>query len=181
MYIVQEQTIGATLGEENIRQGTYASIIGLIAVAIFMVVAYKLFGLLANIALTFNVILLVAVMSILGATLTMPGIAGIILTIGMAVDANIIIFARIQEELERRGVHGAIVAGFDRAFLTILDANITTFFIAIICFAMGTGPIKGFAVTLAIGIVTSVFTAVTVTRALVNLTHGGRNLKQLSI
>jgi preprotein translocase subunit SecD len=181
MFIVEERTIGATLGEENIKQGTEAAIIGLIAVVIFMVIAYKVFGLLADIALTFNVVLLVALMSILGATLTMPGIAGIILTIGMAVDANIIIFARIQEELDRRGIQGAIVAGFDRAFLTILDANITTFFIAVICFAMGSGPIKGFAVTLAIGIVTSVFTAVTVTRALVNLTHGGRNLKKIYI
>ena len=181
MFIVEERTIGATLGEENIEQGTEAAIIGLIAVVIFMVIAYKVFGLLADIALTFNVVLLVAVMSILGATLTMPGIAGIILTIGMAVDANIIIFARIQEELDKRGIQGAIVAGFDRAFLTILDANITTFFIAVICFAMGSGPIKGFAVTLAIGIVTSVFTAVTVTRALVNLTHGGRSVKKIYI
>jgi preprotein translocase subunit SecD len=181
MFIVEERTIGATLGEENIEQGTEAAIIGLIAVVIFMVIAYKVFGLLADIALTFNVVLLVAVMSILGATLTMPGIAGIILTIGMAVDANIIIFARIQEELDKRGIQGAIVAGFDRAFLTILDANITTFFIAVICFAIGSGPIKGFAVTLAIGIVTSVFTAVTVTRALVNLTHGGRNVKKVYI
>jgi preprotein translocase subunit SecD len=148
---------------------------------VFMVVAYKFFGLLANVALVVNVVLLVAVMSVLGATLTMPGIAGIVLTMGMAVDSNIIIFARIKEELKNRGIQGAIDAGFDRAFLTIFDANLTTFFIAVILFAMGSGPVKGFAVTLAIGIVTTVFTAVTVTRAFVNLTHGGRNVKKLYI
>jgi preprotein translocase subunit SecD len=181
MYIVEERTVGASLGEENIQEGTQAGVIGLLLVLVFMVVAYKFFGLLANVALVVNVVLLVAVMSVLGATLTMPGIAGIVLTMGMAVDSNIIIFARIKEELKNRGIQGAIDAGFDRAFLTIFDANLTTFFIAVILFAMGSGPVKGFAVTLAIGIVTTVFTAVTVTRAFVNLTHGGRNVKKLYI
>jgi preprotein translocase subunit SecD len=181
MYIVEERTVGASLGEENIQEGTQAGAIGLLLVLAFMVIAYKFFGLLANLALVVNVILLVAVMSVLGATLTMPGIAGIVLTMGMAVDSNIIIFARIKEELKNRGIQGAIDAGFDRAFLTIFDANLTTFFIAVILFAMGSGPVKGFAVTLAIGIVTTVFTAVTVTRAFVNLTHGGRNVKKLYI
>jgi preprotein translocase subunit SecD len=181
MYIVEERTIGASLGEQNVTEGTEAGIIGLLLVVGFMVVAYKVFGLLANIALVANVVLLIAVMSVLGATLTMPGIAGIVLTIGMAVDSNILIFARIKEELKNRGVQAAISTGFDRAFITIFDANLTTFFIAVILFAMGSGPVKGFAVTLAIGIVTTVFTAVTVTRALINLTHGGRNLKKLYI
>jgi preprotein translocase subunit SecD len=181
MYIVEERTVGASLGEENIREGTRAGIIGLLLVVAFMVIAYKVFGVLANLALVVNVVLLMAVMSVLGATLTMPGIAGIVLTMGMAVDSNIIIFARIKEELQNRGIQAAISNGFDRAFLTILDANLTTFIIAVILFAMGSGPVKGFAVTLAIGIATTVFTAVTVTRALVNLTHGGRNLKKLYI
>ena len=181
MYIVEERTVGASLGEENIKLGTEAAVIGYLLVVAYMLIAYKLFGLLANIALGFNLVLLVATMSVLGATLTMPGIAGIVLTIAMAVDANIIIFSRIREELTHRGVQAAIDAGFDRAFLTIMDANITTFFIAVILFSLGSGPIKGFAVTLAIGIVTSVYTAITVTRALVNLTHGGRNLKRLYI
>jgi preprotein translocase subunit SecD len=181
MYIVEERTVGASLGEQNIREGTRAGIIGLLFVVVFMVIAYKVFGVLANVALVVNVVLLVAVMSVLGATLTMPGIAGIVLTMGMAVDSNIIIFARIKEELANRGIQAAISNGFDRAFLTILDANLTTFIIAVILFAMGSGPVKGFAVTLAIGIATTVFTAVTVTRALVNVTHGGRNLKKLYI
>jgi preprotein translocase subunit SecD len=181
MYIVEERTVGASLGEENIREGTAAGLIGLLLVVAFMVIIYKVFGILANVALVVNITLLVAVMSVLGATLTMPGIAGIVLTMGMAVDSNIIIFARIKEELHTRGIQAAIENGFDRAFLTIFDANLTTFIIAVILFAMGSGPVKGFAVTLAIGIVTTVFTAVTVTRALVNLTHGGRNLKKLYI
>lgn len=179
MYIVEERTVGASLGEENITQGMNAALIGLALVALFMLFYYKVFGLIANVALVLNLVLLVAVMSVLGATLTMPGIAGIVLTMGMAVDANVIIFSRIREELVERTPQAAIQAGFDRAFVTILDSNITTFFIAIILLTIGSGSIKGFAVVLAIGIVTSVFTAVLVTRAMVNLTHGGRSLKKL--
>ena len=128
-----------------------------------------------------NLVLLIAVMSVLGATLTLPGIAGIVLTVGMAVDANVLIFSRIKEELADRSPQAAIESGFDRAFLTILDANVTTFFVAIILLAIGTGPVKGFAITRAIGIVTSMFTAILGTRALVNLVYGGRSLKKLVI
>ena len=146
-----------------------------------MVFYYRWFGLAANVALTLNMILLVAVMSVLGATLTLPGIAGIVLTVGMAVDANVLIFSRIREELQDRSPQQAIAAGFERALLTILDANITTFFVAIILFSVGSGPVKGFAVTLAVGIVTSMFTAILGTRALVNLMYGGRTLEKLSV
>lgn len=151
-------------------------------VLIFMLAVYRVFGLLANIALCVNVILLVAVMSLLSATLTLPGIAGIVLTVGMAVDANVLIFGRIKEEL-KNGLppQSAINSGFERAFTTIFDANITTLLAAVILFAMGTGPVKGFAVTLSVGILTSMFTAILVTRALVNLVYGGRPLKKLSI
>ena len=135
----------------------------------------------ANVALTMNLVLIVAVMSVLGATLTLPGIAGIVLTVGMAVDANVLIFSRIREELKDRAPQQAISAGFDRALLTILDANITTFFVAIILFSIGSGPVKGFAVTLAVGIVTSMFTAILGTRALVNLMYGGRKLEKLTL
>ncbi len=135
----------------------------------------------ADIALTANLMLLISIMSILGATLTLPGIAGIVLTVGMAVDANVLIFSRIKEELKSRGPQQAIQAGFDRAILTIMDANITTFFVAIILFSIGSGPVKGFAVTLAVGIATSMFTAILGTRALVNLMYGGRKLKALRI
>jgi preprotein translocase subunit SecD len=156
-------------------------VIGFALVLIFMVVYYKGFGLAANVALTMNLVLLVAVMSVLGATLSLPGIAGIVLTVGMAVDANVLIFSRIKEELVERSPQAAIESGFDRAFLTILDANVTTFFVAIILLAIGTGPVKGFAVTLSIGIVTSMFTAILGTRALVNLVYGGRSLEKLTI
>ncbi|MEM1433451.1 MAG: protein translocase subunit SecD [Pseudomonadota bacterium] len=181
MYIVEERTVGASLGEENIRQGLTAVQVGFGLVLIFMIVYYRWFGLAADVALGFNLVLLAAVMSLLGATLTMPGIAGIVLTVGMAVDANVLIFSRIREELRDRPPQQAISAGFDRAFVTILDANITTFFVAIILFSVGSGPVRGFAVTLAVGIVTSMFTALLVTRALVNLIYGGRNLKGLTI
>jgi len=145
-------------------------------------VYYRVFGVLANIALSLNLMLLIAVMSMLSATLTLPGIAGIVLTVGMAVDANVLIFSRIKEELAN-GLppQSAINAGFGRAFTTILDANITTLLAAVILFAMGTGPVKGFAITLSVGIITSMFTAILVTRALVNLTYGGRQLTKLSI
>ena len=156
--------------------------IGLALVLIFMILYYRVFGLLANIALAFNLMLLIAVMSMLSATLTLPGIAGIVLTVGMAVDANVLIFARIKEELAN-GLppQSAINSGFGRAFTTILDANITTLLAAVILFAMGTGPVKGFAITLSVGILTSMFTAILVTRGLVNLTYGNRQLTKLSI
>jgi len=181
MYIVEERTVGASLGEENIERGQLSVMVGFILVMIFMLIHYRGFGLAANLALMANLTLLVAVMSVLGATLTLPGIAGIVLTVGMAVDANVLIFSRIREELKQRAPQQAIAAGFDRALLTILDANITTFFVAIILFSIGSGPVKGFAVTLAVGIVTSVFTAIMGTRSLVNLMYGGRNLKALRI
>ncbi len=181
MYIVEERTVGASLGEENIRQGRNAMILGYALVVLFMLGYYKLFGLAANLALTVNVILLLAIMSVLGATMTLPGIAGLVLTVGMAVDANVLIFSRIKEELANNSPQAAIEAGFERALSTILDANITTMFVALILLAIGTGPVKGFAVVLAIGILTSVFTALVVTRALVNLMYGGRNLKKVLI
>ena len=181
MYIVEERTVGASLGEENIEQGRTSVIIGFVLVMLFMLVYYRWFGLAANIALTANLILIVAIMSVLGATLTLPGIAGIVLTVGMAVDANVLIFSRIREELKRSTPQLAIQAGFDRAIITIMDANITTFFVAIILFSIGSGPVKGFAVTLAVGICTSMFTAILVTRSLVNLMYGGRKLETLTI
>ncbi|MFU8814667.1 MAG: protein translocase subunit SecD [Pseudomonadales bacterium] len=181
MYIVEERTVGATLGEENIRQGTNSVIVGFMLVLAFMLFYYRWFGLAANVALTTNLILIIAVMSVLGATLTLPGIAGIVLTVGMAVDANVLIFSRIREELTRSSPQAAIKAGFDRALVTILDANITTFFVAIILFSFGSGPVQGFAVTLAVGICTSMFTAILVTRSLVNFMYGGRKLERLAI
>ena len=181
MYIVEERTVGPQLGAENIASGFTSLIVGLSLVALFMMVYYRYFGIAAVFALTANLILIVAIMSVLGATLTLPGIAGIVLTIGMAVDANVLIFSRIREELKERSPQAAITAGFDRAFVTILDANITTFFVAIILLSIGSGPVKGFAVTLAIGIVTSMFTAIIGTRALVNLRYGGRKLTSLTI
>ena len=181
MYIVEERTVGASLGEDNIERGRLSVIVGFILVMLFMLFHYRGFGLAADLALTANLMLLMAVMSILGATLTLPGIAGIVLTVGMAVDANVLIFSRIREELKDKPPQQAIQAGFDRALLTILDANITTFFVAIILFSIGSGPVKGFAVTLAVGIVTSVFTAVMGTRSLVNLMYGGRKLEALRI
>jgi preprotein translocase subunit SecD len=182
MTFVQESTIGPSLGEENIRLGVLSVQLGLALVLVFMLLYYRLFGLAANIALTANLVLLTAVMSLFGATLTLPGIAGIVLTVGMAVDANVLIFSRIKEEL-KNGLppQGAISAGFDRAFTTILDANITTLIVAVILYGVGTGPIKGFAVTLAIGILTSMFTAIVGTRAVINLMYGGRKVKSLSI
>ena len=181
MYIVEERTIGASLGDDNIQRGINSMLIGMAVVVVFMLLVYKGFGLIANLALVANVILITAVMSLLGATLTMPGIAGIVLTIGMAVDANVLIFSRIREELNGKPPQAAIQAGFDRAFITIFDANLTTFFIAIILFSIGSGPVKGFAVVLAVGIVTSVFTAVVVSQCLVNLAYGGRELKKVWI
>lgn len=182
IYFVEERTVGPSMGAENIKMGILSVEIGFALVLGFMLLYYRVFGLLANIALTLNLVLLLAVMSMLSATLTLPGIAGIVLTVGMAVDANVLIFERIKEEL-RNGMppQSAIHAGFARAHTTILDANITTLLAAVILFAMGTGPVKGFAVTLSVGILTSMFTAILVTRVLVNLSYGGRTLKKLSL
>ncbi len=179
---VEERTVGPSLGAENIRLGMKSVQYGLALVVLFMVLYYRVFGVAAVIALTCNLILLVAFMSILGATLTLPGIAGIVLTVGMAVDANVLIFSRIREELGNGlSPQMAIHSGFERAVTTILDANITTLIVAVILYAVGTGPVKGFAVTLSIGIVTSMFTAIMGTRALINLIYGGRRVKSLSI
>ena len=170
MKFVEEQTIGPTLGQENITKGLNSVIIGFILVFIFMLIRYRLFGIAANFALIFNLVLITAVMSLIGATLTLPGIAGIVLTVGMAVDANVLIFARISEEIRSNSeVQLAIKNGFSKAFGTIMDANITTLLVALILYAIGTGPIKGFAITLSIGIVTSIFTAILVTRGIVNI------------
>ncbi|NLD14362.1 MAG: protein translocase subunit SecD [Gammaproteobacteria bacterium] len=183
MYFAEERTIGPSLGAENIELGVKAAIYGFIFVAIFILLIYKFFGLLAVLALGLNMVNLVAMMSLLGATLTLPGIAGIVLTMGMAVDANVLIFSRIREEIANgASVQRAIHEGFDKAFSAIVDGNLTTLLVGVILFAMGTGPIKGFAVTLSLGIVTSMFTAIFVTRALVNMIYGGRNdLKKIWI
>ncbi|ENO13793.2 protein translocase subunit SecD [Marinobacter nanhaiticus D15-8W] len=182
MYFVQERTIGPSLGQKNIDAGVMSVTVGFALVLLYMLAYYRFFGLVANIALTINLMLLVACMSILSATLTLPGIAGIVLTVGMAVDANVLIFERIKEEL-RLGVppQSAINAGFSRAFVSIFDANITTLLVAIILFAMGSGPVKGFAVTLCIGILTSMFTALLVSRAIINMIYGGRKVEKLAI
>jgi len=179
---VEERTVGPSLGAENIALGVKSVQIGLALVVVFMILYYRVFGVAAVVALTTNLMLLVAFMSLLGATLTLPGIAGIVLTVGMAVDANVLIFARIREELANRlSPQMAINAGFERAVATILDANITTLIVAIILYAVGTGPVKGFAVTLSIGILTSMFTAIMGTRSLVNAFYGGRRVDRLSI
>jgi len=180
MHFVEERTIGPSLGAENIAKGVTATQVGFIAVLVFMIIIYRAFGVFASIALSFNLILLIALMSMLGATLTLPGIAGIVLTLGMAVDANVLIFSRIREEIfngmsPQRAVH----EGFDKAFSAIVDGNLTTLLVGVILFAMGSGPIKGFAVTLSLGIVTSMFSAIMVTRAMVNLAVGGRDVKTL--
>lgn len=182
MFIAEERTVGASLGAENIKLGAFSVSVGLGLVVLFMLVYYKSFGLAANLALTANLVLLVAVMSSLSATLTLPGIAGIVLTVGMAVDANVLIFSRIKEEL-KKGMppQQAINAGFERAFVTILDANLTTLIVAVILYSIGTGSVKGFAVTLSIGILTSMFTAIMGTRAIVNLMYGGRKIERLVI
>ena len=182
IYFVEERTVGPSLGQENIELGVKSVQIGLSLVVIFMLVYYRVFGLFANIALTLNLTMLIAAMSILGATLTLPGIAGIVLTVGMAVDANVLIFARIREELANGvPIQSAIHAGYERAFETIFDANLTTLIVAVILIGMGTGPVKGFAITLSIGILTSMFTAIVVTRAMVNLAYGNRSVTKLAI
>lgn len=183
MYFVEERVIGPSLGQENIDKGVLSTQIGFLLVAIWMVVFFRLFGLIANFALVFNLAMILTVMSWIGASLTLPGIAGIVITIGMAVDANVLICERIREEMKwGASPKQAIVAGYDRAYNTIFDSNLTTFLVAFILFAIGTGPIKGFAVTLMIGIVCSMFTAITVTRAIVQIIYGKKsNLKKLSI
>jgi preprotein translocase subunit SecD len=179
---VEERTVGPSLGAENIRLGVKSVQYGLALVVLFMVLYYRVFGVAAVIALSCNLVFLVGVMSLLGATLTLPGIAGIVLTVGMAVDANVLIFSRIREEVGNGlSPQMAIHAGFERAVATIFDANLTTLIVAVILYAVGTGPIKGFAVTLSVGIVTSMFTAIMGTRALVNLFYGGRRVQKLSI
>ncbi|MCK5362211.1 MAG: SecD/SecF family protein translocase subunit, partial [Gammaproteobacteria bacterium] len=170
------------LGQENIEQGFRSVIIGFILVLVFMAVYYKIFGLVANLALTFNLVMIVAVLSMLQATLTLPGIAGIVLTTGMAVDANVLIFERIREEIRNGNTpQASIEAGYKKALSTIADANITTLIAAIVLFGFGTGPIKGFAITLSIGIATSMFTAIMGTRAVINLYYGGRRVQKLQI
>lgn len=182
MYFVEERTVGPSLGQENINKGLNSVLLGLALVLITMLVFYRVFGLFANVALLTNMVILVALLSAFGATLTLPGIAGIVLTVGMAVDANVLIFARIREELlAGRSPQQAIHEGYDRAFIAILDANITTLIVAVILFVVGTGPVKGFAVTLSLGVITSMFTAIMLTRAIVNLSYGGRVIKELPI
>ena len=180
--IIEERTVGPSLGADNIKQGFMSVIIGFVLVLAFMAFWYKGFGLIANLALSFNLVVIVAVLSMLQATLTLPGIAGIVLTVGMAVDANVLIFERIREEI-RNGIspQAGIHSGYAKAFSTIADANITTLIAALILFGFGTGPIKGFAITLSIGIATSMFTAIMGTRAVVNLMYGGRSVEKLSI
>ena len=182
MKFVEERTVGPSLGKENIELGVRSIIIGLLSVIAFMLFYYRWFGFAANIALFANVVLITGFMSLLGATLTLPGIAGIVLTIGMAVDANVLIFSRIREELkEGKDPQTAIQEGFSRAFVTIVDANVTTLIASIILYAIGTGPVKGFAITLSIGILTSMFTAILGTRAIINLMYGNKNIKELRV
>jgi len=182
LEIIEERTIGPSLGRDNIEQGFESVVIGFLLVLVFMAVYYRLFGIIANIALALNLVLIIALLSMLQATLTLPGIAGIVLTVGMAVDANVLIFERIREELRNRNSpQASIHAGYEKAFATIADANITTLIAALVLFSFGTGPVKGFAVTLSLGIICSMFTAIMVTRAIVNLVYGGRRLEKLAI
>jgi len=183
MRFVEERTVGPSLGADNIQAGIFSMELGMALVLFFILFYYRVFGVAASLALSFNIVLLVAVMSILSATLTLPGIAGIVLTVGMAVDANVLIFSRIREELKKgRKPLDAIDAGYNRAFLTIWDANVTTLIVAVILLSYGSGPVKGFAITLSIGIITSMFTAIMGTRAFVNLIYGSKkDLTRLSI
>jgi preprotein translocase subunit SecD len=183
MEIVEERTVGPSLGQQNIDQGFKSVVIGFLLVIVFMALYYRVFGLVADLALATNLVLIVAIMSLIpGATLTLPGIAGIVLTVGMAVDANVLIFERIREELRNgNSPQASIHTGYAKALSTIADANITTLIAAIVLFGFGTGPIKGFAVTLSIGIVASMFTAIMGTRAVINLIYGGRRVSALAI
>ncbi len=180
--IVEERTVGPSLGQDNINKGLMSVVVGFSLVLVFMAVYYKVFGLVANIALAFNLIVIVAVLSLLQATLTLPGIAGIVLTVGMAVDANVLIFERIKEEIKIGNTpQSSIFTGYEKAFVTILDANVTTLLVALVLFGFGTGPIKGFAVTLSIGILVSLFTAIWGTRMLINWFYGNRHVDKLSV
>ncbi|MEN8174253.1 MAG: protein translocase subunit SecD [Pseudomonadota bacterium] len=180
--IVEERTIGPSLGQDNIDQGFRSVVVGMALVVVFMALYYRVFGLVADLALVTNLVLIVAVLSMLQATLTLPGIAGIVLTVGMAVDANVLIFERIREELRAGSTpQASIHAGYNKALSTIVDANITTLIAAVVLFSFGTGPVKGFAVTLFIGILTSMFTAILGTRAVINRIYGGRRVKALAI
>ena len=181
MKFVEERTVGPSLGKENIELGMKSILIGFALVVLFMAVYYRVFGIAANISLIINLVLITGIMSLLGASLTLPGMAGIVLTVGMAVDANVLIFSRIREELKEKDPQAAIRDGFSRAFVTIFDANVTTLIAALILYIIGTGPVKGFAITLSIGIVTSMFTAIMCTRAMVNLVYGNKNIKVLKI
>jgi len=180
--IVEERTVGPSLGQDNIDKGIMSVAVGFMLVLIFMLLYYKMFGFVANLALTFNLVVIMAVLSLLQATLTLPGIAGIVLTVGMAVDANVLIFERIKEELaNKNSPQTSIFLGYEKAFSTIFDANITTLLVALVLFGFGTGPIKGFAITLAIGILTSMFTAILGSRMMINWIYGGQRNKDLSI
>jgi len=181
MKFVEERTVGPSLGKENIELGMKSIIIGFSLVVLFMIFYYRVFGLAANISLIINLVLITGIMSLLGASLTLPGMAGIVLTVGMAVDANVLIFSRIREELKEKDPQTAIRDGFSRAFVTIFDANVTTLITALILYVIGTGPVKGFAITLSIGIITSMFTAIMCTRAMVNLVYGNKNIQELKI
>ncbi len=181
MKFVEERTVGPSLGKENVELGLKSIVIGFSLVVLFMILYYRLFGLAANISLMINLVLITGIMSLLGASLTLPGMAGIVLTVGMAVDANVLIFSRIREELNEKEPQTAIKEGFSRAFVTIFDANVTTLITALILYIIGTGPVKGFAITLSIGIVTSMFTAIICTRAMVNIVYGNRNIKELRV
>ena len=181
MKFVEERTVGPSLGKENIELGMKSIVIGFSLVVLFMAFYYRVFGIAANISLIINLVLITGIMSLLGATLTLPGIAGIVLTVGMAVDANVLIFSRIREELKEKNPQLAIRDGFSRAFVTIFDANITTLIAALILYIIGTGPVKGFAIPLSIGIVTSMFTAIMCTRAMVNIVYGSKNISELKI
>ena len=179
---LEERTIGPELGQDSIEAGRIASVVAFVAVLAFMILSYGLFGLFANIALIFNVAMIFALLSVIGATLTLPGIAGIVLTIGMAVDANVLVFERIREELKSsKGPARAIELGYERAFSAIIDANITTLIAAVILFVMGSGPVRGFAITLGFGIVTSVFTAIWVTRLLISTWMARRRPKTIEV
>ncbi|MCT8578306.1 protein translocase subunit SecD [Glaesserella parasuis] len=182
IVIVEERTIGASLGADNVAQGMDASMLGLGLTILFCVVYYKVFGLFATAALLANLVLTIGLMSLIGATLTMPGIAGIVLAVGMSIDANVLIYERIKEEIRNgRSIQQAIHEGYNGAFTSIFDSNLTTILVAIILYAVGTGPVKGFAVTLALGVMISMFTAITGTRMLVNLVYGGKRVKKLWI
>ncbi len=182
IFTVEERTIGPSLGQENIHAGMMSLVVGMAIVLVLMLVYYQVFGLIADLALALNLVFLVSLLSIIGATLTLPGIAGIVLTLGMAVDANVLINERIREEL-RNGlsVQAAIRAGYERAFATILDANVTSFIVGLILFSLGAGPVRGFAITLCLGLITSMISGVTYSRAMVNAIYGRRKVQKLSI